>query len=217
MPNIVFIRPCECQFQNQGKLVGRKDYDLSQDGHKQARALAEYLASWPIGHIAVSPMKRALSTALYLCEENNRIPQIVPGFEGTDLGDWEGQTRKDVVQRDGARFDRWRQEPDFPCPGGESLRNIYRRSFNHLVELVHQAEANEVLLIIAPATIIKVLTCGILDIPLANAMSFDLNHGGISTFSRMVPKGAYQMSRWNDVGYQFEPMLEVGSLDHKEL
>ncbi|MCB1050652.1 MAG: histidine phosphatase family protein [Acidobacteria bacterium] len=209
MPKIVFVRPCETQTQDQGLMVGRTDLDLNETGHTQAGALAQYMQSWPISRIAVSPMKRALSTALYLCEENNRIPQLISGFQATDLGEWDGKPKQFVLEKDGARFERWRTEPDFPCPGGESIRNIYRRSFCELVDLVALCEPDELLVIIAPAMILRVMTCGILDLPLTHALSFALNHGAVSTFTRLYPSGPYQMSRWNDISYQYEPMLAL--------
>jgi broad specificity phosphatase PhoE len=210
MPRIVLVRPCESLEQENGKLVGRTDVELTPEGHAQARALASYLESWPIGMVAVSPMRRALSTAMYLCEENNRVPRLVNGFLATDLGEWEGKTRHWVIDQDGGRFERFRSEPDFPCPGGESLRNIYRRSFSELVNLVAETDAREILLIIAPAMVLRVLACGILDLPLTHAMSFALHHGSVSTFTRLHPGGPYQLSRWNDTSYQFQPLPAWG-------
>jgi len=136
--------------------------------------------------------------AMVLCEHQNRIPKLVKSFHGVDLGDWESLHTDDLVARDGLRFEKWIHEPDFPCPGGESLRNVYRRSFSELAKLVGDCEPGEEIAIIAPSAVLQCLCCGILDLDLNTARHFFVDHGGISVFQRSLPDGHYQLSCWND-------------------
>jgi len=119
MPQILLLRPAETDLVIRGVLTGRTDVDLNEQGLEHAQMVAERLSTFDISLVAVSPLRRAMTTAMYVCEHSKSIPKMVSGFNAADLGDWEQKTATEVIQGDGARFETWRTEPDFPCPGGE--------------------------------------------------------------------------------------------------
>lgn len=205
MPKILLVRPGQTNEQGMEMLVGRQDPDLDETGRWQARRLANRFVGSTIHHIAVNPQKRAVSTAMYICEIGDMIPELVRGFEGVDLGEWESKSRQWLLGCDATRFDKWSSDADFPAPGGESLRNVYRRAFPPLVELVERVTPDESIMVVAPGTVIRVLCCGILDLPLKNAMNFRVNFGAVSTFERLYPGGPYQVVQWNDVSHLEQP------------
>ncbi len=201
MPNIFFVRSGQTEDQERGILVGRKDANLNETGYWQARCLAQRFAGSKIHHIAVSPLRRSVATAMHICEQSEMVPELVGGFEGVDLGEWEGQSKEWLLSCDAARFLTWSAEPDFPAPGGESLRNIYRRAFPDLVQLVEKVDPQDSIIVVASGTILRVLCCGILELPLSSAMSFRLDFGSVSSFERLYPGGPYQIVNWNGVSH----------------
>lgn len=198
MPAIYLIRPGETREERDGFLIGRFDADLDALGRWQARQVARHLARVKMTRILVSPLKRALSVAMELGERQGRWPKLVKSFDGVDLGEWECQRVEDLTSRDGLRFENWPIEPDFPCPGGESMRNVYRRAFSELAAIVSQCEPGETLAVIAPSIVLQCLCCGILDMDLKTAVHFSIDHGGVSLFQRVLPAGHYQLVRWNE-------------------
>lgn len=63
---------------------GVADPGLQPIGHEQARRLADWLAHEEIDHIAVSPKRRAIETALPLAERLGIEPEVIPGFSEID-------------------------------------------------------------------------------------------------------------------------------------
>jgi len=72
---------------------------------------------------------------------------------------------------------------------------------------VQHCRSGESILIIAPATVLKVLTCGIMYLPLQNAFNFSVDCGGICMFERAFENGPYQLKQWNDLRYLEKPRL----------
>jgi probable phosphoglycerate mutase len=63
---------------------GVADPGLTELGWEQARRMADWLADEDIHHIAVSPKRRALETAMPLAEKLGLEPEVVHGFAEID-------------------------------------------------------------------------------------------------------------------------------------
>jgi len=62
------------------------DPGLTDLGHRQAAAMADYLINEPIGSIYVSPQRRARETATPLADALGLVPTIAHGVAEFDLG-----------------------------------------------------------------------------------------------------------------------------------
>lgn len=196
MPRIVFVRPAET---DQGvKHLGREDPDLNERGRNQAAATARELSRFRLDFLGTSPLKRAIATALEISDEQPGLsPHPVAGFLGADLGEWRNMTIEEIRQSDRARYDSWRSDPDFRAPGGESIREVYGRAFADLANVVHACEPGENLAFVLQETVLQVLVCGALDLPLSAAQRFAIDHAAYAVFERAYPSGPYQMVAWN--------------------
>ncbi|MCX8108686.1 MAG: histidine phosphatase family protein, partial [Verrucomicrobiae bacterium] len=106
---------------------GRIDMNLSPRGHKQAEHLAEHLRHTRLDAIYVSPLKRALQTAMPLLQNNGRTHVVHPGLREVDFGQWTGLTWEEVATRFGVRaFDWLRTLRNDQIPGAEPV------SYTHL-------------------------------------------------------------------------------------
>jgi broad specificity phosphatase PhoE len=71
------------------------DYPLTEEGHRQASALAALLSAHvphPLHRLVVSNMKRARQTAGYLSEKLGLEIELHPDFREWHLGEWEGKS-----------------------------------------------------------------------------------------------------------------------------
>lgn len=62
------------------------DPSLTDLGHRQAAAMASFLANEELAAMYVSPQRRAIETAQPLSEKHGHTPLVVPGIAEFDLG-----------------------------------------------------------------------------------------------------------------------------------
>ncbi len=117
---LVLVRHGESEANAAGLLVGRMESPLTARGRAQARRIAEVVG--PVEHVITSPLGRARQTAAALSsgehvEVDDRWVEVDYGeYDGTPLG----SVPADVWRR-------WRADPAYRPPGGESLDELGRR------------------------------------------------------------------------------------------
>jgi probable phosphoglycerate mutase len=122
---IAFVRHGETATNRAGRLLGRADPPLTEAGRAQAAALGAALAAGTRAVAVVSsPLQRALETAAAIAapvelevERDERLIEI-------DYGEWDERGFEDVPADD---MRRWRADPAFAPPGGESLAAVQER------------------------------------------------------------------------------------------
>jgi len=94
------------------RLLGHLDVALDELGAAQAQTLAA--AVGPVDRVVSSPLLRTRQTAAVFgteVETDDRLMEL-------DYGDYDGMALSDVPPE---LWERWRTDPDFAPPGGESL------------------------------------------------------------------------------------------------
>ncbi len=134
---IVLVRHGETDANQAGLLLGRADPPLNDRGRQQAATLAEALASVAEPLIVTSPLARAVETATWIGERVGVTPRVDARLIELDYGEWDGHRIADVPA---ATRDRWRADPSFTPPGGESLTDLRARVAPLAAELYEQAE-----------------------------------------------------------------------------
>lgn len=197
MPRLIFIRPGETDYFLRETFLGRMDVDLNENGYYQASALGHALDKYRISFLALSPLKRAVSTALPLAEAHHLSPHPVAGFHAMDFGEWEDRRISYIRHEDRRRYEAWLTDPDFPTPGGESLREVYARAYHDLANIVQETNSDETIALVLQDAVLRVLCCAVLDLPLEAAKRFSMAHGSYAVFERIYEDGPYQMIAWN--------------------
>jgi probable phosphoglycerate mutase len=82
------------------RVAGQADPALAPEGHDQAKRLADRLASARFDAIYVSTLRRTALTAEPLAARLGLVPAVDPGLREVHLGDWEGDYRQRVAERD---------------------------------------------------------------------------------------------------------------------
>lgn len=123
---IAFVRHGETATNRAGRLLGRADPPLTQAGRTQATGLGRVFAAGPPPIVVVSsPLQRAIETATAIAapfeldvERDERLIEI-------DYGEWDERGFADVPADE---MRRWRADPSFAPPGGESLTSVQDRA-----------------------------------------------------------------------------------------
>jgi broad specificity phosphatase PhoE len=121
---IVFVRHGQTAMNREGRLQGRLDAPLTELGREQARLAASGLAGCGAQLVTSSPLARALDTAAEIATVLAVAVEVDPRLVELDYGEWDGR-RLDEVSRDD--WTRWRNDPAFAPPGGESLVDVGAR------------------------------------------------------------------------------------------
>jgi probable phosphoglycerate mutase len=119
--HIWLIRHGETEWSKSGQHTGTTDIPLTDDGRKQATALAPVLACQTFDLVLTSPMNRAIETCR-LAGLSGRA-QVEPELHEWNYGIYEGRTTPDIRE----------EVPDWsvwtsPIPEGESLADVGRRA-----------------------------------------------------------------------------------------
>ncbi len=135
-------------------LSGRKPgIDLSEEGVRQAEALADRLAELPVSAVYASPIERTTQTARCVAARHAVAVQSLEGVLEADYGEWTGQQLADL-----AKTDLWKVVQRAPSraafPGGESLAAMQARMVAAL-DAVVAAHAGELVVVVSHADPIK--------------------------------------------------------------
>ena len=118
-PRVVLIRHGETAWSRDRRHTGRTDIPLTPDGEVQAAALAPRLASWNFAEVLVSPLSRAVHTAVLAGLSD---AEVTPDLVEWDYGDYEGRTSTSIREDHPG----WELFTD-GAPHGESLHQVAAR------------------------------------------------------------------------------------------
>lgn len=116
-----------------GLLQGHVDNELDEVGHDQASVLGPALARVaPVDRIIASPLLRAQQTAAAIAGHVGLAVETDRRWIELDYGDYDGQPMSSIPPEVWAR---WRSDPDFRPPRGESMAELETRVHGALVDL----------------------------------------------------------------------------------
>lgn len=134
---IALVRHGETATNRAGRLLGRADPPLTDTGSEQAAALATRFAAGPTPvAIVASPLQRAVDTAAVIAAQFEVDVEIEDRLVEIDYGEWDERGFEDVPADE---MRRWRADPTFAPPGGESLAAVQARAAACGDELLERA------------------------------------------------------------------------------
>ncbi|HEX5432012.1 MAG TPA: histidine phosphatase family protein [Bryobacteraceae bacterium] len=151
----LLIRHAESE---QADVLGRRaQAGLTYEGKRQSEILAEEIAALHPDAIYSSPLTRAVQTAAVLADRLGLAVQIGEPLREMDFGEWDGQTPTGL-----AHLAAWRQfnsvRSRSRCPGGESMREVQRRTVSFL-ERLGARHPNGAVACISHADVIRAALC----------------------------------------------------------
>ncbi len=141
------------------RFTGHEDLPLTDEGHVQARALADKLKGERITSILGGPLRRVRETALPLAASMGLALDVDAAFDDVHVGAWQGKTVDELRRSDEARFLRWVEHPEsFTFPGGESVPAVQRRAVEGLCRRLKElGPADGGLVVVTHQIVVKVL------------------------------------------------------------
>ncbi len=146
LPDLIVIRHGETQWNVAGRLQGRKDTPLTNNGVRQAKAVGVRLADTIAAHQSLkfwsSPLPRALQTASILADiwavPFEKFAQA-PILMERSFGVWEGHTADEIKRDLSDQYRAQEADPwDYTIPNGESRNDLKQRMQTWLATLEKQ-------------------------------------------------------------------------------
>jgi broad specificity phosphatase PhoE len=137
---LILVRHGQTAVNAGGRLQGRIDAPLTDLGREQARAAAAAVGR--PARVVTSPLLRARQTAEAFGPEVDVA--VDERWIELDYGEWDGAVLRDMDQ---AEWERWRADPAFAPPAGESLVTLATRVHEACVALVEEARTADVVVV----------------------------------------------------------------------
>src|SRR5699024_2589722 len=138
---------------------GHIDAELTDRGRSQAGVGAAALRRFDPGVIIASDLRRAADTANVLSTAIGVPVSLDKRLRETHLGTWQGSTSTEIERDSPLDRERWRVDPTFAPPGGESRIEVADRSTEVVADLLRQGEqAPTTALLAAHGGVITALT-----------------------------------------------------------
>ncbi|MYT34301.1 histidine phosphatase family protein [Streptomyces sp. MspMP-M5] len=186
MTDFLLVRHGETVWHAENRYAGRSDVPLTDRGREQAHTLADWAATAGLTAIWTSPLSRARRTAAPAADACGLTPHTDPRLTELDFGQGEGLTRDEMRQHFPQKLAAFLADPaDHHLPGGEHPRHAAQRAAACLTDLTRDHPHGRIL-IVAHSTLIRVLLCHLLGIPLAEyRRTFPELHNGALTEIRI--------------------------------
>jgi broad specificity phosphatase PhoE len=147
---LILVRHGETEANVDGIWHGSADAPLTERGKAQveavARRLAELHVQVPVEAFYTSGLPRARSTAAAVANIIGVQPVIEDGLREFSIGDWEGRSFLELREQENL-WGRWRDDPAFAPPNGESAQAFARRAILVLRQLAERHPDQTVLVV----------------------------------------------------------------------
>jgi phosphoserine phosphatase len=149
MTKIIVVRHGHVDWIAPERFRGRAELALSDLGHRQAKAVARYIAaSWNPDAVYTSPLSRCCDTSAAIAAPFRLEPRPVDGLCDIDYGEWQGLTRDQSEERWPHETELWFRAPHLVAiPGGETLPALLSRAAAALREILQAHPSGTVVLV----------------------------------------------------------------------
>ncbi|MGW8952277.1 histidine phosphatase family protein [Streptomyces sp. NPDC055709] len=168
MTDFILVRHGETVWHAENRYAGRTDVPLTDLGREQAAALAVWAATAALTGIWSSPLSRARLTAAPAAAACGLTAGVDDRLYELDFGQGEGLTRDEMHRRFPEQLAAFLADPvEHHLPDGEHPRHAAERAADCLADLA-RAQPRGRILLVAHSTLVRVLLCHLLGIPLAD-------------------------------------------------
>jgi probable phosphoglycerate mutase len=160
MTTLILVRHAETTANVSKLWYGAMDSPLTARGELQLEATAlrvrELAQTYGLDAFYVSPLPRARSTADALGRAMGRTALTEEDLREFDLGDWEGRSFEDLRDQEDL-WGRWKVDPGFAPPNGESPTSFNRRAETVIQRIVQRHPEQCILVVTHGGVICNVL------------------------------------------------------------
>lgn len=194
---LVLVRHGETVHNAAGIAQGWQDSALSERGAQQVLRLAERIARMKATALFSSPLSRAMATAQAIADATGLEIKTLDELREMNYGGWEGKSFLDVRRDDADIYHRWVDDPDCPCPGGES-HNDLRGRMEYAFRAIEASANGQPLraVVVTHGTAIRVAATALLGVPTMTSRFFAQDNAAMNVFVRRGSR--LIMKLWND-------------------
>ncbi len=194
---VILVRHGETDWNKEKRIQGGlSNTPLNDLGCKQAEKLALRLRQDDIRAVYSSPLDRSLDTARAIARYHRLEVSIEPSLREIEAGELEGVTTSDMSRRLSELLTQ--HGVATRLPGGESLAEVQRRSWDAVRRLSRQ-HPDGVIVLVSHYFVILAVVCSLLGLPLPRIRRLRLSNGSISIIS--LDGQLPLLERFNDVEY----------------
>jgi broad specificity phosphatase PhoE len=159
---LYLVRHGATQLTAEDRFSGSVGVDLSEEGRRQAKRLAERLSDDGIAAVYCSPLSRTVETANLLAKPHRLAPTHCDGLREISHGRWEGLTRREVEERFPEEYAAWEEDPfTFAPKDGESGLGVLARALPVIREIV-VAHPDECVLVVSHKATLRLILSSLL-------------------------------------------------------
>ena len=178
--HLFLLRHAESEWSRERRFTGSRDVGLTDEGRRQADALARALSPVSLAAVYASPLVRSVQTAEAIARPHGLTVRVQPAFQEMAFGEWEGLTRDEAATRFPDLYECWRRNPgQLVCPGGEGMAAVNTRAADAITKL-RGAHAGETVALVTHAVIIRLVILAALGLDLDRIWSIDASPAGIT-------------------------------------
>lgn len=159
---IYVIRHGECAGNKEGRVRGRTDFPLNENGLLQAQALAGAMKTKGLDRVFTSPLLRARQTAEALADACGVPCEACDGFINICMGPWENRKKTDIAVEYPTEWQTWLADPEaLRLPGAETIEDVRVRATAALNRIAEQYRGKRVA-VVTHRGVLKPLLAGAL-------------------------------------------------------
>ncbi|MFJ9374007.1 histidine phosphatase family protein [Streptomyces sp. NPDC101455] len=164
---LLLARHGQTTWHAENRYAGISDIVLTDTGVAQAEALGRWAAAHPVDAIWTSPLSRAALTAAPAARALNLTPRTEPALRECDFGVLEGRTLAEFAAENPGAAEAFRSDPVAnPFPEAEDPLAAAERGTT-VLHRIAAAHPGERVLIVAHNTLLRLVLCRLLSIPLS--------------------------------------------------
>ncbi len=192
---VYLMRHGQVEGHEQRRYNGQNDVPLTDEGRRQAQALAERLRRVPLAAVHASDLSRCVMGARLVAEPHGLRPETHAGLRELHIGKWQGLTWDEIR----SRWPReWQARLDdlvnYQVEGGESLRQMAERVRPVVAGLIERHRGEEIA-IVAHGGVNRVILLDAIGAPLERMFHIEQSYGCLNI-----------IDYWND-GYATVQLL----------
>jgi probable phosphoglycerate mutase len=139
MVQIALIRPGTTDYDLQGRIQGRLDIPLNEDGRREIAQAIECLQNRSLVALYSSMCRAAQETAELIGRSLKLKPKALERLQNLDQGLWQGMCVEEVKRRQPKVYKQWQEHPENVCPpNGEMLSAAIERTAQALDKLLRK-------------------------------------------------------------------------------
>ncbi len=201
----IMVRHAETPGSLERRFTGTTDVELTVDGHRQAKELADRLRPVRIDVMHVSPLTRCQQTAAPITEVTGRKPTIVPELREVGFGCIENMTIGEALEKFGDDLPQWFGGEDVCPPDGETWNQVGERLTKWFAEAAERYKDRTVLAVTHGGPILW-LTRHLAEAPFRSMVVFEVDPASVTVFQSR--SDTWRIRLFNDTTHLADPLME---------